>query len=184
MYSASLFFSALDRSAQDGSSSRFGSRISRAAAILAVGGGVVSAGFLGSGVAGAAPVTCVSPPSANDIQVDGYASCGATSMDTSHSSATATDSGTAVSVAESGGNTSTLATGYGTALGASRAGGTSYAGALGGGIAHSWADNGATTIAIAGWGSGATAESAGVDCVGTWSLALNVASGQFCALGN
>ena len=184
MFSASLPFSTLRRSPQDGSSPRFVSRISRAAALLAVGGGVTSAAFLGTGVAGAAPVTCVSPPSVNDIQVDGFASCGTKATDAARASATATDSGTAVSVAESGGNTSTLATGYGTALGASRAGGTSYAGALGGGIAHSWADNGATTIAIAGWGSGATAEQAGVDCAGTWSLAVNLASGQFCALGS
>ncbi|OZD10644.1 hypothetical protein CH253_00005 [Rhodococcus sp. 06-156-3C] len=158
--------------------------MSRAAAAFAVGGGIVAAGFAGAGVASAAPVTCVSPPSANDIQVDGYASCGATAQDASRATATATDSGTAVSVAEGAGSTSTLATGYGTALGASRAGGTAYAGAIGGGIAHSWADNGGTIIAIAGWGSGATAEAAGVDCVGQWSLALNLSSGQFCALGN
>lgn len=181
MFSASPF-STLRRSPQDGSSPRV-SRIVSAALVLAA-GSVVSIGTLGVGTAVAAPVTCVSPPSANDIQVDGFASCGATSQDNARSSASASDSGTAVSVAETGGSTSTLATGYGTALGASRLGGTSYAGALGGGIAHSWAENGATTVAIAGWGSGATAESAGVDCVGTWSLAINLASGQFCALGN
>ncbi|MDJ0396522.1 hypothetical protein QMK17_24790 [Rhodococcus sp. G-MC3] len=158
--------------------------MSRTAALFVFSGGVAAATFFGSGVASAAPVTCVSPPSANDIQVDGVASCGATAADTSHAAATATESGTAVSVAETGGTTSTLATGYGTALGASRAGGTAYAGAIGGGIAHSWAENGATTIAIAGWGSGATAEPGGVNCVGTMSLALNFASGQFCALGN
>ncbi len=182
MFSASSF-SVLGRSSQDGSSHRFGNRMSRTAALFAVGGGVAAATFFGSGVASAAPVTCVSPPSANDIQVDGVASCGATAADASHASATATDSGTAVSVAEGNGTTSTLATGYGTALGASRAGGTAYAGALGGGIAHSWADGG-TTVAIAGWGSGATAEAGGVDCVGQWSFAINLASGQVCALGN
>lgn len=174
----------LNRASKDGSSSRLGSRLSRTAALFAVGGSVAAATFLGTGVASAAPVTCVSPPAANDIRVDGNASCGATAMDASRAQASAMDSGTAVSVAEGNGNTSTLATGYGTALGASRAGGTSYAGAIGGGIAHSWADNGATTIAIAGWGSGATAEAAGVDCVGPMSFALNFASGQFCALGN
>jgi hypothetical protein len=185
LFFASSSLSVLRRSPQDGSSShRFGSRMSRTAALFAVGSGIAAATFVGGGIASAAPVTCVSPPSANDIQVDGNASCGATSMDGAKSSAQATDSGTAVSVAESGGNTSTLATGYGTALGASRAGGTAYAGALGGGIAHSWADNGGTTVAIAGWGSGATAEAAGVDCVGQWSFALNLSSGQFCALGN
>lgn len=177
-------FSALRSSPQDGSYARVNSRLSRSAALFAVGGGIAAAGFFGAGTAAAAPVTCVSPPSANDIQVEGNASCGATSADASHSSATAADSGTAVSVSESAGNTSTLATGYGTALGASRAGGTAYAGAIGGGIAHSWADNGGTTIAVAGWGSGATAEAAGVDCVGTWSLALNLSSGQFCAFGS
>lgn len=180
MFSASSSRSILRRSPQVGSSSRF----FRAATLFAFSSSIAAAGFIGTGVASAAPVTCVSPPSANDIQIDGTASCGATALDTARASASATDSGTAVSVAESAGNTSTLATGYGTALGASRAGGTAYAGALGGGIAHSWADNGGTTIAIAGWGSGATAEAAGVDCVGQWSLALNLASGQFCAFGS
>jgi hypothetical protein len=184
LFSASPSFSTLVRSAQDGSFHRIGSRITRTAALFIIGSSIATAGVLGTGVASAAPVTCVSPPSANDIQVDGTASCGATAADAARASATATDSGTAVSVAEGAGNTSTLATGYGTALGASRAGGTAYAGALGGGIAHSWADNADTTIAIAGWGSGATAEAAGVDCVGQWSLALNLSSGQFCAFGN
>ncbi|MET4048714.1 hypothetical protein ABIB34_001010 [Rhodococcus sp. UYP5] len=185
MFSA---FSSLVRSASFTSTSqglsRSASRLSRTAAVFAVSSGFVAAGFAGAGVANAAPVTCVSPPSANQILVDGTASCGATSAEGSRATATAADSGTAVSVAETGGTSTTYATGFGTALGASRAGGTSYAGAIGGGIAHSWADAGSTTIAIAGWGSGATAEAAGVDCVGPLSLALNLASGQFCILGS
>lgn len=138
----------------------------------------------GTTVASAAPVSCVSPPSDNDIRVDGTASCGATSAGPGVASAGAADSGTAVSVADGSGATTTYATGFGTALGASKNAGTAYAWALGGGIAHSWADNGATTVAIAGWGSGATSDAAGVDCVGPLSLALNLSNGQFCVLGS
>ncbi len=184
MFSASSSLSSLFRSTRDESTSLIGSRISRTAALFVVGGSIAAAGIFGTGVASAAPVNCVSPPSANDIRVDGVASCGATALDVSRSSASATDSGTAVSISQDNGRTSTYATGFGTALGASRTGGTAYAGAIGGGIARSLAENGATTIAIAGWGSGATAGSAGVDCVGTMSLALNLATRQFCALGN
>ncbi|WP_072807176.1 DUF6764 family protein [Rhodococcoides yunnanense] len=157
--------------------------MSRTAALFTIGTGVAAAGFLGAGTAAAAPVSCVSPPSANDIRVDGTASCGATSTGPGVADAGAAESGTAVSVTDGTGAATTYANGYGTALGASKNAGTAYAWALGGGIAHSWAD-GATTVAIAGWGSGATAEAAGVDCVGPLSLALNLTSGQFCVLGS
>ncbi|WP_197914423.1 DUF6764 family protein [Rhodococcoides fascians] len=166
------------------SSSRFGSRIARTAAIFALGSGMTAAALVGAGTASAAPVNCVSPPSANDIQVDGTASCGATSEGTGRATAGAADSGTAVSVNDGPGATTTYANGYGVALGASKNAGTAYALALGGGIAHSWADAGQTTLAVAGWGSGATSEGQGVDCVGPLSLALNLSSGQFCVLGS
>lgn len=164
---------------------RFNSRIARAAAVFAIGSGLAVGGALaGTATASASPVQCVSPPSANDIRVSDNASCGATSTGPGSAAAGAADSGTAVSVNDGVGSATTYATGYGTALGASRDAGTSYALALGGGIAHSWADAGATTIAIAGWGSGATAESLGVKCVGPLSFALNLSNGQACALGN
>ncbi|MBY4128621.1 hypothetical protein HQO83_09485 [Rhodococcus fascians] len=165
-------------------SSRFGSRIARTAAIFALGSGMTAAALVGTGTASAAPVNCVSPPSANDIQVDGTASCGATSEGTGRATAGAADSGTAVSVNDGPGTTTTYANGFGVALGASKNAGTAYAVALGGGIAHSWADAGQTTLAVAGWGSGATAEGRGVDCVGPLSIALNLSSGQFCVLGS
>jgi hypothetical protein len=184
LFSASTVFSSLRRTSQESSSTRFGSRISRTAALFALGGGVAAAGFLGTGTAAAAPVSCVSPPSANDIRVDGTASCGATSTGPGVANAGAAESGTAVSVTDGPGATTTYANGFGTALGASKNAGNAYAWALGGGIAHSWADEGATTVAVAGWGSGATAEAAGVDCVGPLSMALNLKTGQFCMLGN
>lgn len=165
-------------------STRFGIRIVRTAAIFAVGSALTAAALTGTATASAAPVDCVSPPSANDIKVSDTASCGATSSGTGTATAGAADSGTAVSVNEGPGATSTYANGYGVALGASKNAGTAYAFALGGGIAHSWADAGQTTLAIAGWGSGATSEGNGVDCVGPLSLALNLTSGQFCVLGS
>lgn len=165
-------------------SSRFGSRIARTAAIFALGSGMTAAALVGAGTASAAPVNCVSPPSSNDIQVEGTASCGATSNGTGRATAGAADSGTAVSVNDGPGATTTFANGFGVALGASKNAGTAYALALGGGIAHSWADAGQATLAVAGWGSGATAEGQGVDCVGPLSLALNLSSGQFCVLGS
>ena len=63
---------------------------------------------------------------------------------------------------------------------------TSIAGVMGGMRSEivGEADEGATTVAVAGWGSGATAEAAGVDCVGPLSMALNLKTGQFCMLGN
>ncbi|KQU59120.1 hypothetical protein ASG84_14380 [Rhodococcus sp. Leaf278] len=158
--------------------------MARTAAIFALGSGMTAAALMGTATASAAPVNCVSPPSANDIQVDRTASCGATSEGTGRATAGAADSGTAVSVNDGPGSTATFANGFGVALGASKNAGTAYAFALGGGIAHSWADAGQTTLAVAGWGSGATSEGRGVDCVGPLSLALNLSSGQFCVLGS
>jgi hypothetical protein len=88
-----------------------------------------------------------------------------------------------VSVAESAGAAESQATGFGTALSAARDGGRSYAYALGGGLSHSWAQGPATTLSVAGWGSGATADTAGVTCIGAQSFAVNTATGQWCAVG-
>ncbi|MFI8567878.1 DUF6764 family protein [Rhodococcus sp. NPDC078407] len=184
MFSVSQPRRSFSYSSSTRTSSRFGSRIARTAAIFALGSGMTAAALVGAGTASAAPVNCVSPPSANDIQVDGTASCGATSEGTGRATAGAVDSGTAVSVNDGPGSTTTFANGFGVALGASKNAGTAYALALGGGIAHSWADAGQTTLAVAGWGSGATSEAGGVDCVGPLSLALNLSSGQFCVLGS
>ena len=52
-----------------------------------------------------------------------------------------------------------------------------HAYAIGGGISHSNASNGHTTISVAGWGSGATAEASGVKCVGPLSFAVNLNTG-------
>jgi hypothetical protein len=155
--------------------------ITRAGASLAVGiaiaGGMAVAG---SGIASAAQVGCVSPPSANDIRVIGDASCGATAT-VGNAGATAMDSGTAVSVAN-GGSANSVATGFGVALSSSRDAGAAHAYAIGGGISHSNASNGHTTISVAGWGSGATAEASGVKCVGTLSFAVNLNTGAVCAM--
>lgn len=161
----------------------FGSvrRAAQAAAALAV--GVASVVVFGSGAAAAAPVTCVSPPSDNEILVSDEASCGATSSDGGSARAHAEDSGTAVSVAETGGASESHATGFGTALSAARDGGRSFAYAIGGGLSHSWALGPATTLSVAGWGSGATADTTGVTCVGPQSFAVNTVTGQWCALG-
>ncbi|OOL29590.1 hypothetical protein GQ85_24970, partial [Rhodococcus rhodochrous] len=51
-------------------------RLLRAGVVAAL--GVASAALLGVGTATAAPVTCVSPPSANEILVSDADSCGAT----------------------------------------------------------------------------------------------------------
>ncbi|MEV8191393.1 MULTISPECIES: DUF6764 family protein [Rhodococcus] len=152
----------------------------RAGVLVAV--GVASAALFGGGTATAAPVTCVSPPSANDILVSDTASCGATA-EGAFARAYAADSGTAVSVAESAGAAEAHATGFGTALSAARDGGRSFAYALGGGLSHSWAQGPATTLSVAGWGSGATADTTGVTCVGAQSFAVNTATGQWCAVG-
>ncbi|QNG21471.1 hypothetical protein G4H71_14845 [Rhodococcus triatomae] len=140
------------------------------------------AALVGTGVAQAAPVSCVSPPSENDIQVADTASCGAKATDGGVVHSWATDTGTAVGTANGPGSANTVATGFGTALAASNSGGNAYALALGGGIALSGAEQGATTLAVAGWGSGATANSLGVDCTGALSLAVNLQTGQFCAM--
>ncbi|WP_072842809.1 DUF6764 family protein [Rhodococcus tukisamuensis] len=154
----------------------------RAGASMAVGaaivGGVVVAG---SGVASAAQVNCVSPPSANDIRVIGDASCGATATGTGIANSGATDSGTAVSVSD-GGSATTFATGFGVALAGSKGAGQSYAYSIGGGISRAHAENGQTTVALAGWGSGATAQADGVNCVGPLSFAINLNTGAACAM--
>ncbi|UYP18272.1 hypothetical protein OED52_16645 [Rhodococcus sp. Z13] len=152
----------------------------RAGVLVAL--GVASAAVLGTGTAAAAPVTCVSPPSPNEILVSETASCGATATD-AFARSYAADSGTAVSVAESAGAAEAHATGFGTALSAARGGGRSFAYALGGGLSHSWAEGPAITLSVAGWGSGATADTTGVTCVGAQSFAVNTATGRWCALG-
>ncbi|MFD1815164.1 DUF6764 family protein [Rhodococcus gannanensis] len=148
------------------------------AAGLAVVGGLAVAG---TGVASATRVDCVSPPIANDIRVDGQASCGATATLGGVANSGAIDSGTAVSVAN-GGTANTFATGFGVALSTSKVAGQANAFAIGGGIAHARTDNGNVTLALAGWGSGATAESGGVNCVGPLSFAVNVNTGAFCLI--
>ncbi|NLU83127.1 DUF6764 family protein [Rhodococcus sp. HNM0569] len=169
-----------------GSTSRssFTKRLARFGAATAVALGVVTGlSVAGAGAASAAPVDCVSPPSDNQILVSETASCGATARDGGLARSGAADSGTAVSTADGQGTTATTyANGFGTALGASQEQGQAYAFALGGGIARSGASAGATTVAIAGWGSGATADANGVDCVGALSLAFNVQTGQACAM--
>jgi hypothetical protein len=135
-------------------------------------------------MAAAAPVSCASPASPNDIQVADEASCGAMASEGGVARASAVESGTAVSVASDAGSlTRTRATGTGTALAAAETGGQAHAVALGGGIARARAIGGATTLAWAGWGSGATVDEFGVQCVGPFSLALNLGTGAFCALG-
>ncbi|MFD6855765.1 DUF6764 family protein [Rhodococcus sp. NPDC060086] len=166
------------RSLRSGLSGRRVAQIFAAAAVSAA-----SIALVGAGTASAAPVTCVSPPSENQILVSDTASCGATASGEGFARASAADSGTAVSVAESAGAAESQATGFGTALSAARDGGRSYAYALGGGLSHSWAQGPATTLSVAGWGSGATADTTGVTCVGAQSFALNTATGQWCAVG-
>lgn len=163
--------------------SLFGRRLARTGAAVAVGFGVAAGiSVAGAGVASAAPVSCVSPPAGNDIRVSDTASCGAKALGSSLARATAMDSGTAVSTADGIGSSTSYATGYGTALGASRGNGQAYAVTIGGGIARSGATDGVTTVAIAGWGSGATSDANGVDCMGALSLAANLNTGQFCAM--
>ncbi|MGF7119982.1 DUF6764 family protein [Rhodococcus sp. AG1013] len=161
--------------------SDLGRRMTRAAVIAAAGIGVaVGVSMIGTGTAAAAPVACLSPGTPNDIQVSDYASCGAQAFEQGVARSAAMDSGTAVSVAQDLGSSNSLATGFGTALSASRGNGQSLALAIGGGIAHSWADDGYATFAVAGWGSGATAEQGGVNCVGPLSFAWNLKTGQTC----
>ncbi|TXG92923.1 hypothetical protein DW322_19955 [Rhodococcus rhodnii] len=154
-------------------------RVAGAAAVVL--GTALGLSAVGAGAASAQPAVCVSPPSDNDIQVHGTASCGAKASDGGWVQSGAIDSGTAVGVAQGpDAQTQSYASGYGTALGAST-GGQAWALALGGGIAHSGAAPGALTIAIAGWGSGATADVNGVDCTGALSFAANLQTGQVCA---
>ena len=146
------------------SSSRLGGRLARTGAVMTVGMGLAAGlALTGAGAASAAPVTCVSPPSANDIQVSETASCGAQSVGAGRSQAGAAESGTAVSVAADNGYSNSYANGFGTALGASRGNGQAQAFALGGGIARAGAN--------------------GVDCVGVLSFAVNLSNGQFCIAG-
>ncbi|MEV0947964.1 DUF6764 family protein [Rhodococcus sp. NPDC049939] len=165
-------------------SSLLGRRLVRVGAATALGVSIAAGiSVAGGGVAAAAPVMCVSPPSDNDIQVSDTASCGAKATDAGFARASAMDSGTAVSVSNGeGSSTTTFANGYGTSLGTSTRSGQAYAISLGGGIARSAAVDGATTVAIAGWGSGATVDPTGVDCVGALSLAFDLSTGQFCAM--
>lgn len=166
------------------SSSRLGGRLARTGAVMTVGMGLAAGlALTGAGAASAAPVTCVSPPSANDIQVSETASCGAQSVGAGRSQAGAAESGTAVSVAADNGYSNSYANGFGTALGASRGNGQAQAFALGGGIARAGAADGNVTFAIAGYGAGATADANGVDCVGVLSFAVNLSNGQFCIAG-
>ncbi|QBJ95808.1 hypothetical protein ERC79_07385 [Rhodococcus sp. ABRD24] len=161
--------------------SSLGRRMMRTAAVAALGFGVaLGVSTVGAGAASAAPVVCTSPATANDIQVSEFASCGAQAFEQSVARSAAMDSGTAVSVAQNFGSSNSFATGFGTALSASRGNGQSLALAIGGGIAHSWADDGYATFAVAGWGSGATAEQGGVNCVGPLSFAWNLRTGQSC----
>ncbi|NKS03561.1 hypothetical protein GS528_21865 [Rhodococcus hoagii] len=164
-----------------GAISNLGRRMTRTA-VAAVAGIGLAAGIslTGAGSASAAPVVCTSPMSPNDIQVSEFASCGAQAFEQGVARSAAMDSGTAVSVAQDLGSSNSLATGYGTALSASRGNGQSLALAIGGGIAHSWADDGFATFAVAGWGSGATAEQGGVNCMGPLSFAWNLKTGQTC----
>lgn len=161
--------------------SSLGRRATRTALIVATGVGVaVGVSMVGAGTASAAPVVCTSPTAPNDIQISDYASCGAQAFEQGVSRSAAMDSGTAVAVSRDFGSSNSLATGFGTALSASRGNGQSLALAIGGGIAHSWADDGYATFAIAGWGSGATAEKDGVNCMGPLSFAWNLKTGQTC----
>nr|WP_308115925.1 DUF6764 family protein [Rhodococcus corynebacterioides] len=165
-------------------SSARSSRVRRAAAAVAATSAVLSFGaVLGTATATAAPVTCVSPPSANDIRIDGTASCGAKATAPGVARSDANDSGTAVSVAD-GGAANATATGFGTALSAVSGAGNSYAFALGGGISRSAASNGATAIAVAGYGGGASASTeTGVNCAGLNSFALDLSTGRACIAG-
>jgi hypothetical protein len=156
-------------------------RVVRAGVVFAL--GVASAALMGAGTAAAAPVTCLSPPSANQILVSDTASCGATATGAGTARASAADSGTAVSVAQTAGAAEAQATGFGTALSSARDGGRSYAFALGGGLSYSWAQGPVTTLSVAGWGSGARADTTGVTCVGAQSFAVNTGTGQWCAVG-
>jgi len=158
-----------------------GRRVAHGCAAFAL--GAASLAFVGAGTAAAAPVTCVSPPSTNEILVSETASCGATADGGGFARAAAADSGTAVSTAGTNGSAQAEATGFGTALAGASDGGRSYAYALGGGLSHSWAQGAAITFSVAGWGSGATADTTGVTCVGPQSFAVNTGTGQWCAVG-
>lgn len=165
--------------------SRFSRKTIRVVSVLAVSVGLAGGGAaLGSTVASAAPVVCSSPPSANDIRVDGMASCGAQATGAGVAGATATESGTAVAVADTGGRSNAYATGFGTALSSVIGLGTSYAISIGGGITQSQAVDGNTTVAIAGFGGGATAVAAGVNCEGINSFAFNARTGMACIAGS
>ncbi|WP_372481627.1 DUF6764 family protein [Rhodococcus zopfii] len=157
-------------------------RMARAGVVAAL--GVAATSLLGVGTAAAAPVTCVSPPSENQILVADTASCGAKAEAGGTARAAASESGTAVSVAGAAGAAESEASGFGTALSAARDGGRSFAYALGGGLSHSSAQGPSViTLSLAGWGSGATADETGVTCVGAQSFAVNTGSGQWCAVG-
>ncbi|MCJ0902311.1 DUF6764 family protein [Rhodococcus sp. ARC_M6] len=165
-------------------SNRLGGRLARTGAVLTVGMGLAAGlALTGAGAASAAPVTCASPPATNDIQVSETASCGAQSVGAGRSQAGAMESGTAVSVSTDNGYSNSYANGFGTALGASRGNGQAHAYALGGGIARAGAADGNVTLAIAGWGAGATSDANGVNCMGTLSFAVNFTNGQFCIAG-
>lgn len=160
----------------------FRTRVARVGASIATGVAVLGGlAVAGTGVASAARVDCVSPPSANDIHVIGDASCGATATSGGVANAGATDSGTAVSVSDVGA-ANTFATGFGVALSTSKGPGQAHAYAIGGGIARAATGNGNLTLALAGWGSGATAEPGGVDCMGPLSFAVNFTTGAVCLI--
>ncbi|MEE2034739.1 DUF6764 family protein [Rhodococcus chondri] len=156
-------------------------RVVRAGVVFAL--GVASAALMGAGTAVAAPVTCLSPPSDNQILVSDTASCGATATGGGTARASAADSGTAVSVGQTAGAAESQATGFGTALSSARDGGRSFAFALGGGLSQSWAQGPTTTVSVAGWGSGATVDPTGVRCAGPQSFAVDMGTGQWCAVG-
>lgn len=181
---SSVWFRRSSSRGNGSTSNRLGGRLARTGAVVTAGMGLVAGlALAGGGVASAAPVTCASPPLVNDIQVSDTASCGAQAVGAGRSQAGAMESGTAVSVSADNSYTNTYANGFGTALGASRGNGQAHAYALGGGIARAGAADGNFTVAIAGWGAGATADANGVNCMGTLSFAVNFTNGQFCIAG-
>lgn len=159
---------------------RFLTGFATAGAALAVAAGLAVAS---PAAASAAPVLCSSQDNPNLILVDGTAACGASVTGDGVARSFASESGTAVAVADGNGAAYSLATGYGTALGGAIGSGTLYSAALGGGLVTAGVADGATAVALAGWGGGVSVTPTDASCFGPLTFGWVLTNGQFCLAG-
>lgn len=156
-------------------------RVTVRALVLAIGGaGAIWGLGLGGGHADA--VTCAASNGHEVQRITGTSGCGAQAGAGSRASAQETGGGTAVAVADRGGNANAINQQPGSsALAGATTGGTSYSITTGPkALSIAQARAGGYSVAVGGWGGQAFSGAPGVHCSGGFAAAVDSTTGKAC----